>query len=185
MFINREITLDMSFPAASAWLAKRTVGGIVTAVSQDAYSAGSQELARAGSVRCLPGALRLARVRLGELATQDASARLPLRWEAAGPGGQRFPVLDADITLAQAGERSTLLRLTGTYRLPPGLAASGIDQDVISRCAGGVAGGFLARLACAVAHPAGQAAPATGPVTEAAGPARPRSSHLAAVARWR
>jgi hypothetical protein len=105
--------------------------------------------------------LRLAGVRLGELAVQDAWVRLPLRWEAAGSGDQSCPVLDADLTLAQAGEHRTVLRLTGTYRLPPGLAAAGFDEDVIGRCAARTARGFLARLACAVSHPAGQAASAT------------------------
>jgi hypothetical protein len=171
VFITCEITLGLGFPAASAGLAKRSVGAIVTAVSQDAYSEGSEELTGAGPVRCLPGALRLAGVRLGELSVQDTGARLPLRWEAAGPRDQGFPVLDADLTLAEAGEHSTVLRLTGTYRLPPGLAAAGFDQEAIGRCAARTAHGFLARLGCAISHPAGLAASATRPGDETEIPA--------------
>jgi hypothetical protein len=185
VFITSEITVDLGFPAAAGGLAKRSAGGMVTAVSQDAYREGSEELAGSGPVRCLPGALRLAGVRLGELAVQDAWARLPLRWEAAGPRDKGFPVLDADLTLAAAGAHSTVLRLTGTYRLPPGLAAAGFGQQVIGRCADRTARGFLTRLACTISHPAGQAAPAARPGDEGESPGWAQLFHLAATTRGR
>lgn len=141
---------------------KLVVGGLVVRFSRDAYSEGGQELLRARRARGLPGILQLAEVWVGELAIQDSWARLPLRWEITGPGDERFPVLDADLTLAAAREYTTVVALSGAYRPPPSLAVAGLDQEVIRRCAARTTRGFLAPLACALAHPAGQARPAHG-----------------------
>ena len=75
------------------------------------------------------------------------------------PAGQRFPVLDADLTLTAAGENTTVLALTGVYRPPSGLAVAGSGQEVVRRCAAGTAGSLLARLASVIRHPAGQPEP--------------------------
>jgi hypothetical protein len=61
-------------------------------------------------------------------------ARLCLRWEAIGPDGALYPALDADLTLASAGETITLLTLAGVYRLPGQAAAELHPAEV--RCAG-------------------------------------------------
>jgi hypothetical protein len=160
MFIADQITLETGFPAVCARLERLAGGGLLLRASKDAYGEGITELLRAGPVRYLPGMWDLAEVRLGELAAQDdVAARLPLRWETAGAAGGRFPVLDADITLTAAGEYATVLALTGSYRPPSGLAAAGLDREVVRRCAAGTIRSFLARLACAIAHPAGWAEP--------------------------
>jgi hypothetical protein len=82
-----------------------------------------------------------------------------LRWEAIGSDGTLFPALDADLTLSPAGEKITLLSLAGVYRLP-GHAGAGLDP-AIARCFAAVTiRGFIARVACALMHPAGSAVPA-------------------------
>jgi len=60
--------------------------------------------------------------------------------------------------LTAAGEDATVLTLTGAYRLPPGLGA-GAGQQAVRQCAAATIHSFLARLACAIAHPAGRAEP--------------------------
>jgi len=160
VFIADEITLETGFPAVRTQLAKLAGNGLIVAISRAAYSEGGQELLRAGRVRGLPGTLRLAEVRLGELVLVDDRARLPLHWEAMGAGGKRCPVLDADITLAGALAETAVLALAGAYWPPPSLAVTGLDQAAIRRCAACTTRAFLARLGCAVVHPAGQARPA-------------------------
>ena len=60
------------------------------------------------------------------------------------------------LTLTPAGETTTLLALTGVYRLP-GQAEAGPDPATV-RCFAAVAvRGFIAWLACALMHPAGAA----------------------------
>lgn len=156
MFIAEQITLEGGFPAVCGRLERLAGGGLLLQVSNDAYGEGITGFLPAGPVRCLPGR-GLAGVRLGELAVQDGSARLPLRWEIISPAG-RFPVLDGDITLTAASQDATVLALTGAYRPPPGLAA-GADHQAVRRCAAATFRSFLARLACAIAHPAGWAEP--------------------------
>jgi len=151
--------LEGGFPALYVRLGKLADGGLLLRVSNDAYSEGVTALVHGGPVRHLPGR-GLTGVRLGELTdrtVQHSCARLPLRWETTGPTGQ-FPVLDADITLTAAGEDATVLALTGAYRLPPGLAARA-GQQAVQQCAAATIHRFLARLACAIAHPAGRAEP--------------------------
>ena len=157
MFFADQITLEGGFPALYARLGKLADGGLLLRVSNDAYGEGFTALVHSGPVRHLPGR-GLTGVRLGELTVltgQHGCARLPLRWETTGPAGQ-FPVLDADITLTAAREDATVLALTGAYRLPPGLAA-GAGQQVVQQCAAATIHSFLARLVCAIAHPAGRA----------------------------
>jgi hypothetical protein len=155
VFTADEVTLPTGFTAACPALARLAAGGLVVRLAQDAYRQGGGPLLGAGRVRALPGTLRLAGLRVGELAVKDGWARLPLRWEATGPGGP-FPVLDADITLVAAGAYATVVGLAGAYRLPPSLAGAGLDRELVGRCAGHTTGDFLGRLAGALAHPAAQ-----------------------------
>jgi hypothetical protein len=94
-----------------------------------------------------------------DLAETDRCARLWLRWRAAGPGGSLFPALDADLTLSLAGQETTVLAVAGVYRLP-GQVAAGLDPDMVRSFAPMTICSFIARLACALTHPAGTAVPA-------------------------
>jgi hypothetical protein len=113
MFVADEVLLELSFPAAVARLANVTRGGLLAGVSQGAYSDGFTGLARVGPLGAVPGVSKLVQARLRKVVTRGESAVLALRWQATGPGGQLFPALDADITLAPAGEHSTRLSLAG------------------------------------------------------------------------
>ena len=122
--------------------------------SEYAYGAAITGLAQeAGPAAALS---RLAGVEPGDVVETRDRARLWLRWLAIGPDGALFPALDAGLTLTPAGDQTTVLTLAGVYRLP-GQAAAGLDPATV-RCFATVAiRSFIARLACALMHPAGVA----------------------------
>jgi hypothetical protein len=95
-------------------------------------------------------------VRAEGIAETPDRARLGLRWEAIGPDGAVYPVLDAALTLTPAGETAALLALAGVYRLP-GRAEAGLDPAFVRCFAAVAARSFIARLACTLMHPAGVA----------------------------
>jgi hypothetical protein len=146
VFVSDEALLDVSFTAAQARLTRLLRGGVLGSASAHAYSDG------------ITGLAWLAHVHFQDLAVRGDSARLALRWEAAEPGGGSFPALDADITLAPAGEHFTTLRLAGVYRLPPG-AGAGLDQTVMARVSAVTIRAFLHHITQAILHPAGAAGP--------------------------
>ena len=62
--------------------------------------------------------------------------------------------------LVPAGDQITALALAGAYRPQPGRAGAELDQAIVRRCATAAISSFLARVACALVHPAGTAGPA-------------------------
>jgi hypothetical protein len=98
----------------------------------------------------LPVVSKLVRVHIGEVVATDHSARLPLRWEATGPGSGLFPALDADVTVAADANQTTIIVLTGVYRPPLGDFGAMIDRAILSRVASATIRDFVNRLALAV-----------------------------------
>jgi hypothetical protein len=144
--------LSVSVRAGRGWGSARD--GVLLRACHAAYSDGIAGLAQAA------GLSRLAAVRLADLADTDHCARIALRWEALAADGTVFPALEADLMLTPAGEQITLLAVAGTYRRQPGWAGAGLDQVIVRRCAAATIRGFLARIACALVHPAGATGPA-------------------------
>lgn len=161
MFVGDEVPLDVSFTAAQTRLVNLIRGGLLGGASQEAYSDGITGLARVGPMGSVPGLSRLVQVHFRELKASDDSARLALRWEATGPGGELFPALDADITLTPAGNHSTTLTLTGAYRPPLGTVGAELDRAILYRVAAATIRAFLHRVADAIVHPARAAEPRT------------------------
>jgi hypothetical protein len=89
----------------------------------------------------------LVRVQVRELAWTEQSVGLAIRWEATGPGGGLFPVLDADLTMAPDGERITILTLAGVYRPPLGALGAALDRAILHRVASATIRAFLAQVA--------------------------------------
>ena len=112
MFVGDEVRLDVGFAVARERLLRLGEGDALLATSAGAYGPG---LTRVG----VAGVSKLVRVQARVLSWTNISAGLALRWEAIGPGGGLFPVLDADLTLAPAGA-GTMLTLAGAYRPPLG-----------------------------------------------------------------
>jgi hypothetical protein len=162
VFVGGEALLDVSFAAARIGLVSVIRGGALLTASQDAYGEGVVGLARVGPVDSVPGLSRLVEVKFREPVTHGDSVVVALRWEAVGPGSGLFPALDADITLARAGENATSLRLDGAYRPPLGVLGAGLDRAILHQVATATIRGFLDRLGETIAHPAAMTGPAQG-----------------------
>jgi hypothetical protein len=165
VFVGDQVMLDISFDAARCRLGRLARDGVLLGACEHAYATGITAVVKAGVVA---GMSQLAAVEPTAVAQTAGCARLGLRWETAGPGGAMFPALDADLTLSPAGKTATLLALAGVYRLPDPVGAQ-LEPAMVRSVAAVTIGSFLARLACALTHPAGTAIPA-GP----AGPNPPR-----------
>jgi hypothetical protein len=147
VFVGDEVRLEASFAIARERLVRLAGGGLLVSTSEDAYDLGTAGLARVG----LPGLSKLVRVQVRDLASTDGSVGLAIRWEATGPGGGLFPVLDADLRLLRAGERGCLLGVSGVYRPPLGALGQALDRAILHRVAAATIREFVAELAARIA----------------------------------
>ena len=154
MFIRDEKQLNVGSTAARAALAGLARSGWLQDASEGAYDAGMTGLARYCAAGPAAGTCKLHTVHSRALAARRDSARLAVRWDAAGPGGLLFPALDADITLGPVGEHATVLTVTGVYRPPPGDLGDGLDRAVVGHLAQTTVRVFLDRVADAITAPA-------------------------------
>ena len=146
MFVGDEVLVDVAFPAAREGLARLAAAGALAGPSEDVYGRETAGLARVGA----GGVTKLVRVQVRELAWADSSAGVAIRWEAIGPEGGLFPVLDADIRLAPAGQYVTLLTMAGVYRPPLGALGEILDRAVLHRVAAATVRGFMAQVAARI-----------------------------------
>jgi hypothetical protein len=147
MFVGDEVRLDVGFAVAQDRLRQLADDGALLGSSEDAYDHGTFGLERVG----VPGLSKLVRIQVRDLAWTDQSAGLAIRWEATGPGGGLFPVLDADLTMAPVGERATVLTLAGAYRPPAGATGAALDRVILHRVASATIRGFLTHVASRIA----------------------------------
>jgi hypothetical protein len=173
MFVADEVLLDLRYAAARERLARLVEDGGLLAKSQAAYTNGGVGLERVGTTRLS----KLVTVQTSELASASESNGVAIRWQAAGPGGGLFPVLDADVILTPADDRHTLLTLTGVYRPPLGGIGARLDRVVLHRLAAATIRNFIGRLAEDISDANGPAEAA------AAGPRQGRTAHRTAVER--
>jgi hypothetical protein len=157
MFVGDHILMDVGFDSARRQLERLARDGVLLSASEHAYGAGITGLVETAGLAA--GTSRLVGVQPGDLLETEGCARLWLRWEAIGSDGTLFPALDADLTLSPAGENTTVLTLAGVYRLPEH-AGAGLDPGIVRCFAAITIDSFIARLACALMHPAGSAVPA-------------------------
>jgi hypothetical protein len=142
------------FDAARGQLEHLARHGVLLDAAEYAYGAGITGLGETAGPAVRTS--RLAGVRAEDIAETPDRARLGLRWEAIGPDGAVYPILDAALTLTPAGETATLLALAGVYRLP-GRAEAGLDPAFVRCFAALAVRSFIVRLACTLMHPAGVA----------------------------
>jgi len=154
MFVAGQVRAEVSFALAQARLARLAFTGGLLGASHGAYGAGLAGLVSADPPGHEPEMAGLVSARFGDLIGYLDSARVALRWEAIAPGGELFPVLDADLTLSPAGDQATTLTLIGVYRLPPGIQDNELGQAVIRRIAQMTIQAFLNRIATAITVPA-------------------------------
>jgi ribosomal protein S14 len=162
MFVGDEVQLQVGFAIARERLRQLAEGGALLGTSEDAYDHGTTGLERVG----VPGLSRLVRVQVRELASTDQSVGLAIRWEATGPSGGLFPVLDADLTMASVEERVTILTLAGAYRPPLGTVGAALDRAVLHRVASATIRAFLAQVARRITGQPATNGAGTGPPPE-------------------
>jgi len=151
MFAGQELIVELPFPAARARLMSLARGGWLDTACGQAYCDGHVATIRAGPFGQVPGASKLVRVRFVEPAAHDHIAVLPLRWEATGPAGRLFPVLDADITLMPAGAQTRLV-LAGSYRPPLDGIGATLDKIMLHHVATATISSLLRKLSQALAQ---------------------------------
>jgi hypothetical protein len=158
MFVSEEIVVPAGFTAVRARLTNIIQGDTLRRTSEQAYDDSHVTMLRVGPS---PVVSRLVRAEFRELVDHGDSCLLTLRWEATGPAGQLFPVLDADITITPHDDNSVLLRLDGAYRPPLGQVGAQIDRTIMHRAANATIRAFLGGISNALAHPAEQSDAAT------------------------
>jgi hypothetical protein len=170
MFVAQALTVEVGCRAAQARFTNLLRGNWLAGVSEDAYDGGLAGLLRVGPA--MPVAAKLVRVRFLDPVYHGDVMTVGLRWEATGPAGGLFPVLDADIAISPGGEECTpaaeesaRLALTGAYRPPLGRLGAGLDQVVLQRVATATMRALLGCVAETIANPAsaGQAIRGTSP----------------------
>ncbi len=166
--VGDRVLLNVSFGAARARLGILAGDGVLLRTSEVAYGEGITGMVEAAGPAA--GLSRLAGVCLEDLADTEECVRIALRWEAIAADGKLFAALDAALMLTPAGEQITVLALAGAYRRQPGRAGAELDRAIVCRFAAAAIRSFMARMACALVHPAGAAGPA--------GPSPPRRRSL-------
>ena len=153
MFADQAVTLDLDFPAAKDEFLLLTHGNRLDGMSQDAYAEGLVGQIRVGPFGSVPGISKLVQVSLLDPVRGDDSVLVPMRWEATGPAGRLFPVLDANLMLGQDDQGRGVLRLSGVYRPPLGGLGEELDQIVLRRVASATIRSLLRRIAALLADP--------------------------------
>jgi hypothetical protein len=166
----------MSFTVARARLATLAHGGWLGSTSELAYADGLAGLIRVRPFGTVLGTSKLVRVRVLEPVPRDDTVVLPLRWEATGPRGRLFPVLDANLVLTQGDHEHARLALMGAYRPPLGAVGATLDRVLLNHAAAATVASLLTRVADSLlapdlppGRPSGAAAPAALREPEAPG----------------
>jgi hypothetical protein len=162
MFTSQELIVEARFDAARERLARMVADGGLTGVSRDAYDGALTRLIRVGPFGETPGVSKQVQVRLIGPVRRDGTTTVWLRWEATGPAGGLFPVLDADLQLRSEGLEKTRLMLNGCYRPPLGRLGSGLDRAVLHRIAAATIRALLRGIADTLAEPGHVAGPMPG-----------------------
>jgi len=160
MFTSQDLIVDARFAAARARLAHMVADGGLTGVSRDAYEGALTHLIRVGPFGEAPGVSKQVQVRFIGPVLRDATTAVWLRWEATGPAGGLFPVLDADLLLRPDGPEKTRMTLDGCYRPPLGRLGAGLDRAGLYRVAAATIRALLRGIADTLTEP--EHAPAAG-----------------------
>ena len=170
MFVAQDLTVAVGSRAAQARFTNLLRGTWLTEASAAAYDGGLTGLFRVGPAG--PVTAKLVRVRVLDPVYRGDVMTVGLRWEATGPAGSLFPVLDADISISPGGEEGTAaagqparLALAGAYRPPLGRLGAGLDRVVLHRVATATMRALLHSVAQTITNPAtaGRSAEQTSP----------------------
>jgi hypothetical protein len=181
MFVTQELTVGTGLRQAQARFTNLLHGAWLAEASTAAYDGALTGLLRVGP----PGlaAAKLVRVSLLDPAYHGDVMTVGLRWEATGPAGSMFPVLDANISISPGqhegtgdGKQTARLALTGSYRPPLGRLGAALDQVALHRVATATIRALLQDVAAALTglapagHPAENVSPGWSAIPESGTP---------------
>jgi hypothetical protein len=146
MFVTDETVVAAEPRLLWARLTSLAETGELGRASAAAYRHGRAHL-RVGPLGDRPGLSKLVTVRFLAPIEHAGTPTLPLRWEATGPAGELFPVLDANLIAVPEGPEKTRLTLTGAYRPPLGRLGATLDNAVLNRVAHATVRALLSSLA--------------------------------------
>jgi len=165
MFVAQDLTVDIKPRAAQARFANLLRGNWLAGASEAAFDGGMTGLLRVGPAG--PVSAKLVRVRVLDPLYRAEVMTVGLRWEATGPAGGLFPVLDADISISPAGAEgasapghAARLAVAGAYRPPLGRLGAGLDRMVLHRVAEATVRSLLHSIAQTITSPASAWQPA-------------------------
>ncbi len=121
-------------------------GEWLSPIAAEAASDGEALRLRVGPSDALPLFSKTVRVDAGEPIDHGDVTVVPLVWRAAGMP-HVFPVLTADLEVAQLDERLTQLTLRGRYDPPFGAVGRRLDRLLLHRVAEATIRSFMRRLA--------------------------------------
>ena len=153
MFVAHELPVDTGLREAQARFANLLHGGWLAEASAAAYDGAVTGLLRVGPAGFATA--KLVRVSLLDPVYRDEVMTVGLRWEATGPAGSLFPVLDANISILPGqdegdGKQTARLALTGSYRPPLGRLGAALDQVALHRVATATIRALLQDVAAAL-----------------------------------
>ena len=155
MFVAHELPVDTGLREAQARFANLLHGGWLAEASAAAYDGAVTGLLRVGPAGFATA--KLVRVSLLDPVYRDEVMTIGLRWEATGPAGGLFPVLDANISILPGqdegtadGKQTARLALTGSYRPPLGRLGAALDQVALHRVATATIRALLQDVAAAL-----------------------------------
>jgi hypothetical protein len=151
MFVAEELVIDVCVDDARRRLGELVRGGGLGCASRAAFEAGFCGVPRPGQVAGCQGASTLARVEFLEPVQHCEVMTVGLRWQSGGVGSALSAILDADITLAPAGQGGCRLALAGSYRLPLGRLGAGADKVVMHQVSSATMRALLGSLADSLA----------------------------------
>lgn len=146
MFVTDETVVPAESGLLWAGLTNLAETGELGRASQAAYRQGRAQLG-VGPLGDRPALSKLVAVRFLAPLEHAGTPTLPLRWEATGPAGELFPVLDANLIAVPEGPEKTRLVLTGSYRPPLGRFGASLDKATLNRAAHATLRALLSRLA--------------------------------------
>ena len=165
MFVAHELPVGAGRREAQARLANLLHGAWLAEASAAAYDGAVTGLLRVGPAGS--ASAKLVRVSLLDPVYRDEIMTVGLRWEATGPAGSLFPVLDANISILPGQNEGTAdskqtarLALTGSYRPPLGRLGAALDQVALHRVATATIRALLQDVAAALTGSAPAANPA-------------------------
>lgn len=135
MFVTEETMIGLPFGWAVARLSSTIESGWLGEVSDHAYAAGLAVLGCAGPPGDLRGLAHTVQVRLSGPCERKMGVAYALRWEAAGPAGGLFPVLDANLSLIRVDAGHARLAIIACYRPSPGTRGVQLDRLLLGRMA--------------------------------------------------